>query len=174
MSQLRVGMIGYQFMGQAHSNAWRQAGRFFELPREPVLQVLCGRNEDAVRAAARRFGFAQHATDWRDVVARDDVDAIDICTPGDSHLPIALAAAEAGKPILCEKPLANTLDEARQMLAAADRAGVVHMLCHNYRRAPAVSLAKRMIDEGRIGRAWDRMSTSGCMCVVRWIWWSAC
>jgi predicted dehydrogenase len=145
-------MIGYQFMGQAHSNAWRQAGRFFELPSEPVLQVVCGRNEAAVRDAARRFGFAEHATDWREVVARDDIDVVDICTPGDSHLPIALAAAEAGKAILCEKPLANTLDEARQMLEAADTAGVVHMICHNYRRAPAVSLARQLIDDGRIGR----------------------
>ena len=145
-------MIGYQFMGRAHSNAWRQASHFFDLPLEPVLQVVCGRNEDAVRAAAGQLGFAEHATDWRDVIARDDVDAIDICTPGDSHLPIAVAAAKAGKSILCEKPLANTLDEARQMFEAADKAGVVHMLCHNYRRAPAVSLAKRMIDAGRIGQ----------------------
>jgi predicted dehydrogenase len=145
-------MIGYQFMGRAHSNAWRQARSFFELPLDPVLQVVCGRNEAAVRAAAGRLGFAEHASDWRELIARDDIDAIDICTPGDSHLPIAIAAAEAGKPILCEKPLANTLVDARQMLDAAEKAGVVHMICHNYRRAPAVSLARRLIEEGRIGR----------------------
>lgn len=152
MSTLRVGMIGYEFMGRAHSNAWRQAHHFFDLPRDPVLQVLCGRNEEAVRTAAQRFGFAEHATDWRDVVARDDIDVIDICTPGDSHLPIAVAAAEAGKAILCEKPLANTLDDAKQMLDAVTRAEIVHMVCHNYRRAPAVSLASRLIEEGRLGR----------------------
>ena len=151
-SSLRVGMIGYQFMGRAHSNAWRQARRFFELPREPVLQVVCGRNEEAVSVAADRLGFAEHATDWREVIARDDIDVIDICTPGDSHLPIALAAAKAGKPMLCEKPLANTLDEARQMFEAAEKAGVVHMICHNYRRAPAVALARQLIDRDRIGR----------------------
>ena len=94
MASLRVGMIGYQFLGQAPSNGWRQAGHFFELPREPVLQVVCGRNASAVQAAAERFGFAESASDWREVVARDDIDVIDICTPGDSHLPIALAAAE--------------------------------------------------------------------------------
>ena len=151
MPTLRVGMIGYEFMGRAHSNAWRQARHFFDLPLEPVLQVVCGRNEEAVRSAAGRFGFAEHATDWRAVVERDDIDVIDICTPGDSHLPIALAAAEAGKAILCEKPLANTLAEAAQMLEAVQRAGVPHMVCHNYRRAPAVSLASRLLSEGRLG-----------------------
>jgi predicted dehydrogenase len=145
-------MIGYEFMGRAHSNAWRQARHFFELPREPVLQVVCGRNESAVRDAAGRFGFAEHATDWRAVIARDDIDVIDICTPGDSHLAIAVAAAEAGKAILCEKPLANTLSEAQAMLDAASRAGVIHMVCHNYRRAPAVLLASRLIADGRLGR----------------------
>jgi len=149
---IKVGMIGYQFMGRAHSNAWRQARHFFDLPREPVLQVVCGRNASALAAAAHQFGFAEHCTDWRELVARDDIDIIDICTPGDSHLPIAIAAAEAGKAILCEKPLANTLEDAKAMRDAADKAGIVHMICHNYRRAPAVSLAKRLIDDGRIGR----------------------
>jgi predicted dehydrogenase len=156
---LRVAMIGYQFMGRAHSNAWRQARHFFELPREPVLQVVCGRNEEGVRDAAHKFGFAEHSTNWRQVLERDDIDAIDICTPGDSHTEIAIAAAEAGKPILCEKPLANTLGEAQQMFDAAQAAGVVNMVCHNYRRAPAVALAKRMIDEGKIGKIYHYRGT---------------
>ncbi|MBW2241178.1 MAG: Gfo/Idh/MocA family oxidoreductase [Deltaproteobacteria bacterium] len=150
--KLRIAMIGYQFMGRTHSNAWRQVARFFDTPFEPVLQVVCGRNEAEVSAASRKLGFEAHATTWQEVVARDDIDVVDICTPGDSHLPIVLAAAAAGKSILCEKPLANELAEAEQMLGAAQSAGIVHMLCHNYRRAPAVQLAKRLIDEGRLGR----------------------
>jgi predicted dehydrogenase len=144
-------MIGYQFMGRAHSNAWRQAGHFFDLPAAPKLQVLCGRNEAAVGEAAARFGFAEHATDWRTVIERKDIDAVDICTPGDSHAEIAIAAVRAGKAVLCEKPLANTAIEAAAMRDAAVKAGVVHMICHNYRRAPAVALAKRLIEAGRIG-----------------------
>jgi predicted dehydrogenase len=151
MAKLNVAMIGYQFMGRAHSNAWRQAGRFFDSAYEPVLKVVCGRNEAEVKKAAGSLGWEEHATRWEDVVQRKDIDVIDICTPGDSHLPIALAAAEAKKVVFCEKPLANTLPEAEQMLAAVKRAGVLHMLCHNYRRCPAVSLAKEIISEGRIG-----------------------
>jgi predicted dehydrogenase len=150
--KLRVAVIGHEFMGRAHANAWRQVGRFFDVPYEPVLQVVCGRDAARTRAAAERLGFAQASTDWREVVARADVDLVDVCTPGDSHLPIALGAAAAGKAILCEKPLANTLAEAEQMLAAARRAGVIHMLCHNYRRAPAVQLARQYVAEGRLGR----------------------
>ncbi len=149
---LKVAMIGYQFMGRAHSNAWRQVGHFFDLPAKPVLQVVCGRNAAEVAKAAEQFGFAEHATDYEEVVARDDIDIVDVCTPGDSHKEIVLAAARAGKAILCEKPLANKLAEAEEMWAAVQKAGVVHMLCHNYRRAPAVQLAKRMIDDGRLGR----------------------
>jgi len=148
---LNVAMIGHRFMGRAHANAWRQVGRFFELPRQPVLKVVCGRRPDAAAEAARRLGFEEHATRWEEVVRRDDVDVVDICTPGDSHLPIALAAAAAGKAILCEKPLANSLAEAREMRDAVEKAGVVHMVCHNYRRAPAVQLARRLIEKGRIG-----------------------
>ena len=149
---VNVAMIGYQFMGRAHANAWRQVGRFFDLPIEAHMKVVCGRSEAGVSAAARKLGFEEHATDWRAVVARPDIDVVDVCTPGDSHAEIAIAAAEAGKVVFCEKPLANTVAEAEQMLAAVERAGVIHMLCHNYRRAPAVALAKRIIDEGRIGR----------------------
>jgi predicted dehydrogenase len=149
---LSVAMIGYRFMGRAHANAWRQVARFFDCPAEPVLSVVCGRSDAGVAEAARRLGFREHATSWQDVVARDDIDIVDICTPGDSHEAIAVAAAEAGKAVLCEKPLANTVAEAERMLDAVERAGVVHMLCHNYRRLPAVALAKRILDEGRLGR----------------------
>jgi predicted dehydrogenase len=149
---LRVAMIGYQFMGRAHANAWRQAGRFFELPAELELAVVCGRSRDGVEAAAARLGFAEAATDWERVVRRADVDVVDVCTPGDSHAEIAIAAAGAGKAILCEKPLANDVADAERMRDAAVAAGVVHMVCHNYRRAPAVALAKRILEEGRLGR----------------------
>jgi predicted dehydrogenase len=151
MAKLNVALIGYQFMGRAHSNAWRQVGRFFDTGNEAVLKVVCGRNEADVKKAKDSLGWEEHATSWQDVVARKDIDIVDICTPGDSHLPIALAAAEAKKVVFCEKPLANTLPEAEQMLAAVKRAGVLHMLCHNYRRVPAVALAKELISEGRIG-----------------------
>lgn len=152
MKKLNVAMIGYQFMGRAHSNAWRQIAPFFDTPIEPVMKVLCGRNAEAVTDAAGKLGWEETSTSWEDVVARADIDIIDICTPGDSHMPIAIAAAEAGKAILCEKPLANTVEEAEKMLAAVEKAGVPHMLCHNYRRAPAVALGKALIEEGRIGR----------------------
>lgn len=151
MAKLNVAMIGYQFMGRAHSNAWRQVGRFFDTPYEPVLKVVCGRNSSDVQKAATNLGWQEHATRWEEVVARKDIDIVDICTPGDSHPAIALAAAEARKVVFCEKPLANTLSEAEQMLAGVERAGVLHMLCHNYRRCPAVALAKEIIAEGRLG-----------------------
>ncbi len=151
MKKLNIAMIGYQFMGRAHSNAWRQAAKFFELPFEPVLKVICGRSGAELEKAATKLGWEEHSTSWQDVVSRKDVDVVDICTPGDSHMPIALAAAEAKKVVFCEKPLANSLAEAERMLEAVKRAGVLHMLCHNYRRVPAVALAKQLIDEGRIG-----------------------
>lgn len=151
MSNINVAMIGYQFMGKTHSNAWRQVARFFDLPREPALKVICGRDPVRVEQARRKFGWAESATDWREVVTRPDIEIIDICTPGDSHRDIAVAAAQAGKVVFCEKPLANTLAEAEEMLASVERAGVTHMLCHNYRRAPAVALAKQLIDEGKLG-----------------------
>jgi predicted dehydrogenase len=159
MKKLNVAMIGYRFMGRAHSNAWRQVARFFDVPREPVLKVVCGRDESGVREAARVYGWEEHATDWQEVVNRDDIDLVDICTPGDTHAPIAIAAARARKIVFCEKPLANTLAEAEAMLEAVRAAGVPHMICHNYRRAPAVALAKRIIEEGRVGEIYHYRGT---------------
>jgi len=150
--KLNVALIGYDFMGRAHANAWSQVAHFFkDLPLEPVLKVVAGRTEAKVAEARERLGFEEYATDWRSVVQRKDIDVVDICTPGDAHAEIAIAAAGAGKALLCEKPLANSLLEAEKMVAAVREAGVIHMLCHNYRRCPAVALAKRIIDEGQIG-----------------------
>ncbi|HEX6941144.1 MAG TPA: Gfo/Idh/MocA family oxidoreductase [Longimicrobiales bacterium] len=151
MREVNIALIGTAFMGRAHSNAWRQVSAFFSPRVAPRLKVLCGRSREPREALARRFGWEETAADWRDVVARPDVDIVDICTPGDTHAEIAIAAAEAGKVVFCEKPLANTVAEAEAMLDAVRRAGVLHMVCHNYRRAPAVALAKRLIDEGRLG-----------------------
>ncbi|MWA14797.1 Gfo/Idh/MocA family protein [Streptomyces sp. BA2] len=152
--RLGVGMVGYAFMGAAHSQGWRTVGRVFDLPVQPVLSAVCGRDGAAVRAAADRLGWAAAETDWRALVARDDVDLIDICTPGDSHAEIAIAALDAGKHVLCEKPLANTVEEAEAMAEAAERArsrGQMAMVGFNYRRVPALALARQMVAEGRIG-----------------------
>jgi predicted dehydrogenase len=149
--KLNIAMIGYQFMGRTHSNAWRQVARFNDLPVEPVMKVVVGRNEAAVKKAADTLGWQEAATKWQDVVLRKDIDIVDICTPGDSHMEIAIAAAENKKVVFCEKPLANTLPEAEKMLAAVKRAGVIHMICHNYRRVPAVALAKEIISAGTLG-----------------------
>ncbi len=157
--EINVALIGYKFMGRAHSNAYRQVGRFMAPPLVPRMKVLCGRDAAAVGEAAATLGWEQTATDWREVVARDDIDLVDVSTPGDSHAEIALAAAEAGKHILCEKPLANTLAEAEAMLAAVERAGVVHMICHNYRRIPAVMLAQRLIEAGELGEIYHYRGT---------------
>ena len=151
---LGVGMVGYAFMGAAHSQGWRTVGRVFDLPRRPVLAAVCGRDASAVRAMADRHGWAAAETDWRALIARDDVDLVDICTPGDSHAEIALAALAAGKHVLCEKPLANTVEEAEAMTEAAEAAfarGQMSMVGFNYRRLPATSLARRMVAEGRLG-----------------------
>ncbi|MEU7577056.1 Gfo/Idh/MocA family oxidoreductase [Streptomyces sp. NPDC041068] len=147
-------MVGYAFMGAAHSQGWRTVGRVFDLPLRPVLSAVCGRDGGAVRAAADRLGWAAAETDWRALIARDDVDLVDICTPGDSHAEIAVAALEAGKHVLCEKPLANTVEEAEAMAEAAERArarGQMAMVGFNYRRVPALALARRMVAEGRLG-----------------------
>jgi predicted dehydrogenase len=149
---LRVGMIGYRFMGKAHSNAWRQVTKFFpDLPARVELDTLCGRNAAEVGRAREALGWRRAATDWRAVVADPRIDIIDITTPNDTHAEIAIAAAKAGKAVLCEKPLARTLAEAKQMVAAVKKAGVVNMVCHNYRRIPAIALAKRMIEDGELG-----------------------
>ncbi|MFI6876749.1 MULTISPECIES: Gfo/Idh/MocA family protein [Streptomyces] len=151
---LGVGMVGYAFMGAAHSQGWRTAGRVFDLPLTPRLAAVCGRDGRAVRAAADKLGWAAAETDWRALIARDDVDLVDICTPGDSHAEIAVAALEAGKHVLCEKPLANSVEEAEAMTVAAQLAaerGQLAMTGFNYRRVPAMALARRMVDEGRIG-----------------------
>lgn len=152
---LGVGMVGYAFMGAAHSQGWRTAGHVFDLPVRPVLAAICGRDEAAVRAAAGKHGWAAAETDWRALIARDDVQVVDICTPGDSHAEIAIAALEAGKHVLCEKPLANSVAEAEAMVAAAEAAaarGQVAMVGFNYRRVPAVAYARTLIGEGRLGR----------------------
>ncbi len=152
MRTLNVALIGQNFMGKAHSHAWLNAGRFFDLPAKPVLKVAVGRNQETLRTFAERWGWQETASDWRAVVRRDDVDVVDVSVPTDLHAEIAIAAAEAGKHVFCEKPIALSSDEARRMLDAAERAGVVHYLNHNYRRTPAVMLAKQLIDEGFVGR----------------------
>ena len=151
---LRVGMVGYAFMGAAHSHAWRSAHRFFDLPLTPELTALAGRNPEAVQAAADRMGWASVETDWRRLIERDDIDLIDICTPGDTHAEIAIAALNAGKHVLCEKPLANSVTEAEQMTAAANEAaknGVLAMCGFTYRRTPALALFKQMVADGEVG-----------------------
>ena len=150
--KVNVALIGYQFMGKAHSNAYRQMAHFFDSDTIPVMKVICGRQEAPLKAAAERYGWQEWSTSWSEVVNRKDIDVVDVSTPGDSHMPISIAAAKAGKAILCEKPLANTLAEAKKMLAAAQKAGVIHMICHNYRKAPAVSLAQELISKGTLGK----------------------
>jgi predicted dehydrogenase len=145
-------MVGYKFMGRAHSHAYRDLSFFFHLGVEPVLQAISGRDEAGVRAAAEQLGWASYETDWRRLIERDDIDVIDIGTPNHTHAEIAIAAAQAGKHVICEKPLALNLADARRMLEAVEAAGVVHMVCHNYRFAPAVQWAKRLIESGRLGR----------------------
>ena len=152
MRKLNVAIIGHSFMGKAHSNAWRQARAFFALPAEPVLKVACGRDAAALAEFAHRWGWERMETDWRRAVCSDDVDVVDIATPTYLHHPIALEAAQAGKHILCEKPMALNAAQAREMYQAAEQAGVKHFVNHNYRRCPAVRLARRLIEEGRVGR----------------------
>jgi len=151
---LRVAMIGHAFMGAAHSQAWRTAPHFFDLPLHPETALLVGRDAARTAAAADRLGWAATSTDWQDAVQRPDVDLVDVCTPGDTHAEIAIAALEAGKHVLCEKPLANSVAEAEAMVAAASRAaerGVRAMVGFTYRRVPAIALARRLVAEGRIG-----------------------
>lgn len=159
MNQVNVGMIGYKFMGKAHSNAYRAVPMFFPDVIQPKMKVICGRNPDAVAAAANQFGWDESVTDWKELLDRDDIDVIDINAPSNVHKDIAIAAAKAGKHLYCEKPLALTLKDSRDMLAAAEESGIKHMVGFNYRFTPAVMLAKKLIDEGRLGkirhfRAW--------------------
>jgi predicted dehydrogenase len=152
---LGIAMIGHSFMGAAHSQAWRVAPRFFDLPLRPVMAVVCGRDQARTEAAAARLGWAEAATDWKAVLERDDVQVVDICTPGDTHAEIAIAALDAGKHVLCEKPLANSVAEAEAMAQAASRAagrGVRAMVGFSYRRVPALSLARELVAQGRLGR----------------------
>lgn len=150
--KLNVGLIGYGFMGRAHSNAFRQANRFFELEYEPVLKAACARNAEKLKDFAGRWGWESTETDWRRLIERKDIDVIDIGSPNDSHKEIAIAAAQAGKMVLCEKPLAMNAAEGEEMTAAIEKAGVANMVWFNYRRVPAISLAKQLIDEGRLGK----------------------
>jgi len=151
--ELRIGLIGCGLMGRTHTNGYKRVGDFFpELEFIPVLKAVCSRSEDKVRAFAKQWGYESFETDWRAVIARDDIDAVDICSPNDTHAEIAIAAAAAGKMILCEKPLARTLEEAHSMVAAIEQAGVNNTVWYNYRRVPAVTLAKQIIDSGKLGR----------------------
>ncbi len=149
---VRIGLVGYQFMGKAHSHAYRDIPFFFETDANPILQAICGRNEDAVSQAADQMGFASYETDWRVLIERDDIDVIDIVTPNNTHAEIAIAAANAGKHVITEKPLAMTVEEGERMHEAVSRNGVIHMVCHNYRFVPAIQYAKKLIDDGRIGK----------------------
>jgi predicted dehydrogenase len=151
---LNVGLVGYGFMGRAHSNAYKQVNNFFDLEYRPVLKAACARSADKARAFADRWGYESVETDWRRLVERKDIDLIDIATPNNTHAEIALAAAAAGKMILCEKPLAMSGPEGLRMVEAVEKARVPNMVWYNYRRVPAVTLAKQLIDEGRLGRVY--------------------
>ncbi|MGG1519277.1 Gfo/Idh/MocA family oxidoreductase [Paenibacillus oryzisoli] len=159
MKSFNIGMIGYKFMGKAHSHAYKDLPMFFPQAAKPVMKLICGRDEAGVKQAAQQFGWEGYVTDWRELVNHPDVDVVDINAPSDAHKEIALAAAKAGKHLFCEKPLALTLADAREMLEAAEAAGVKHMVGFNYRFAPAVQLAKKLVESGRLGtiyhfRAW--------------------
>ena len=149
---VRVGLIGYGFMGRTHSNAYRQVSKFFDIDHTPVLQACCARSEDKIKDFADNWGWESYETDWRKLIERDDIDLIDITTPNNSHHDIAIAAAEAGKMVLCEKPLAMNVAEAVAMTEAIEKAGVANMVWFNYRRVPSITLAKQLVDENRIGR----------------------
>lgn len=150
--EINIGLVGYKFMGKAHSHAYKDVASFFKLSAKPVMKALCGRDEKQVKKVASDFGWESYETSWERLVKREDIDVIDICTPGNLHKVIALAAAKEGKDIICEKPLANSLAEAKEMLGAVRRAGVKNMVAFNYRRVPAVCLAKKLIEEGRLGK----------------------
>jgi predicted dehydrogenase len=150
--QLNIGMVGYGFMARAHSNAWANVSHFFDTGYRPVLKAAAARNVSKLRHFAEQWGYESQETDWRHMVERKDIDAIDICVPNDLHAEIAIAAAKAGKMVLCEKPLARTEAEGKPMVEAVETAGVPNMVWYNYRRVPAVTLIKNMVDEGRLGQ----------------------
>src|SRR5450432_4526029 len=152
MKKLNIGMVGYGFMGRTHSNAFRSAGNFFDLPYEPVLRTICARNKERANAFAAQWGYQSAVTDWRKLVDSPEIDLIDIASPNDTHAEIAIAAAKAGKMVMCEKPLGRNAIEAEAMVNAVEAAGVPNMVWYNYRRVPAVALAKQLVDEGRLGR----------------------
>ena len=152
MKPLNIGMVGYGFMGRTHSNGYAQASHFFPCEYKPVLKAVCARNKEKAQAFADTWGYESVETDWREMIKRDDIDAIDVCTPNNLHQEISIAAAEAGKMVLCEKPLAMDQAEGEAMCQAVEKAGVANMVWYNYRRVPAVTLAKQLIDEGRLGR----------------------
>ncbi len=151
MAEIGVGLVGYKFMGRAHSNGYRQVAHFFDVDPKPRMVAICGREEAGVKAAAEKLGWEGYETDYRRLVTRDDIGLVDVATTGNTHHAIVLAALAAGKHVLCEKPLANSLTEAGEMLEAANAAGVVAMVNFNYRRVPAVQLAKQLISDGRLG-----------------------
>jgi predicted dehydrogenase len=150
--KLNIGLVGYGFMGRTHSNAFRQTPRFFDVPFEPVLKAVCARNPERLESFATNWGYESTSSDWRDLVGRPDVDLVDIASPNDTHAEIAVAAARAGKMVMCEKPLGRTAAEAERMVAAVDGARVPNMVWYNYRRVPAVVLLKELIDQGKLGR----------------------
>jgi len=152
MKKLNIGLIGYGFMGRAHSNGFRRVSNFFDLEYQPVLKAVCARDETKVKAFAQKWGYEGWETDWRKLIARKDIDVVDIACPNDMHHDIAVAAAKAGKMILCEKPLSMDGPQGLKMVQAVEKAGVPNMVWYNYRRVPAVTLAKQLIDEGRLGR----------------------
>lgn len=150
--KLNIGLVGYGFMGRTHSNAFRQAPHFFDVPYEPVLRAVCARNADRVKAFASNWGYESIETDWRALVERKDIDLIDIASPNDTHADIAVAAARAGKMVMCEKPLGRTAAEAERMSSAVESAHVPNSVWYNYRRVPAVTLLKHLIEQGKLGR----------------------
>src|SRR5213076_1513423 len=152
MKKLNVGIVGYGFMGRVHSNAYRKVNNFFDLKHQPVLKAACARSADNAKAFAEKWGYEAVETDWRKLIEREDIDLVDICTPNNTHAEIAIAAAKAGKMILCEKPLALNAREAEKMVAAVEKSKVPNMVWYNYRRCPAVVLAKNLIDAGKLGR----------------------
>jgi len=149
---LNIGLVGYGFMGRTHSNAYKRVNDFFDVAYRPVLKAVCGRTAQSAREYAERWGYESIETDWRNLVERKDIDAIDICTPNNTHAEIAKAAAAAGKMVLCEKPLAMNMVEGQAMVDAVEKAGVPNTVWYNYRRVPAVTLAKQLVESGRMGK----------------------